>query len=488
MFRFHMPTEPSSIDPALLVSSDASYFLINVMRGLYTYHESEGLKPEGAQSCAFETPRRISCRLKKDRKWSDGTDVVADDYVRAFRRLVTPTARSLSVELLKRVKNAVEIHAGKMAADQLGVRAQGSHRLIFDFESRDQDFLYKLTHSVLVPVKSEKFPKREDSAQTVVNGPYKVASWTPGRRIRLEPNSRYEGFEARPPVEILMIDDDQTALNLYDQGELTFLRRLPATYIGRYKTKPDFIQIPVARFDYIGFGEELRHLPDLRAALSMSVDYGEIAKILEGSQRGGCPGISEKLLNPLTCLEFNPQLAREKFAKLSEETRTKRFRMTFSKLGGDDIKKTAEWFQAQWKKNLGFHVELEQVEQGVHIHTLKTKPPPIFRKGMHLERPTCLAALETFAAGGPENFLKIEDPRLEAIIKDLANTTSAEAKRKLCSQGVARLIDENRLIPLGRASFTLLVNPQFTGWSLNEMNQLNLAGLKTRVPSEKKKP
>ena len=36
VFRYHVPLEPSSLDPARLTSTDASYFFNNIMRGLYS--------------------------------------------------------------------------------------------------------------------------------------------------------------------------------------------------------------------------------------------------------------------------------------------------------------------------------------------------------------------------------------------------------------------------------------------------------------------
>jgi oligopeptide transport system substrate-binding protein len=391
----------------------------------------------------------------------------------------------LSVELLKNVKNALAVNTGKKPPEEFGIHAESPKKLVIDFEKPDAEFLYKLTYSVLVPVKTDVFPKREDSANAVTNGPYQIVSWTAGRRIRLKSNPHYRSAQTthdvdRPPVEILILDDDQTAMNVYEQGDLTFLRRLPTTYIPAYRKRADFIQIPVLRFDYIGFGRDLQDEPDFRRALSLSADYDELARVLDANGTPGCPGLRADLMEKPTCIKFDLPRAKALFAQLTPESKKKKLRLTVSKLGGDDVKKAAEWFQAQWKKNLGVQVEIEQLEQTVNLQMLKTNTPPIYRKGLHPERPTCLAALEVFGKNGADNFLKIDDPEFESRLQKLESATQKNSKietRRACTKAIDQLISQARLIPLGRIHFTLLASPKLSGWSLNEMNQLNLANL-----------
>lgn len=485
-FRFHIPTEPQSLDPARLTSTDANYFFNSIARGLYSYSNVEGLVPEGAKRCSFENPLRMVCELNHEMKWSDGTKVEAADYVRTFRRLMQ-SAKNPSIELLKNIKFAEEVNRGAQNAEKLGVKADTPDRLVFEFSLHDPDFLFKLTHSVLVPTKLDVYPKRGEVKDLVFNGPYRITSWVTGQRLRLEPNSFYKrGNSKRPPVEILFVDDDQTALHLYEEKTLTFLRRLSTTYIPVYRSRKDFVQIPVARFDYVGFGEELQHEPHLRSALSYSADFKELKQIYDALGLPGCPSLPEEFLDRSRCVSFDLARAKKELALVPAEIRAKRFKIVFSKLGGDDIKKGMEWFQAQWKKNLGLQVELEQMEQGVYLARLREQAPAIFRKGVGLERPTCLAALETFAKNGAENFLKLSDPAFEKIISRLSllpfSKIPTKESKSLCGEGVQYLLDRHLLIPLGRIHFTMLADPAFKGWDLNEMNQLDLSGLSYTRP------
>lgn len=477
VFRYHLQAEPSSLDPSRVSNIDASYFFPNVMRGLFRYSAEEGLLLDQAKSCKFASLLKIECTLKDGLKWSDGSAITAADYERAFRHLLSPTSKSPAIELLRNLKNSIAVNAGKAPLEKLGVKAVGEKKIVFEFERHDPEFFYKLSASIFGPIKQTKFP--ESSGDVIVNGPYKIVSWTKGRRLRLERNPHFDSKAERPPVEILFLEDDETALNLYLKGDLTLLRRLPTTLIPKYRTRPDFHQIPIARFDYVGFGGGLEDQPDLRKALAYSLDFTELKKIYDALGIPGCPGLPSTMLDRERCLSIDLKKAKEHWDKVPDEIKKRRLRFVFSRLGGDDIKKGMEWMQGQWKKNLGVTVDLEPTEQGVFLHTLRTKTPDIFRKGVSLDRPTCLGALETFSESGSENFISLKDPKFEKILADLERSTDPKRSRELCGAGVQLLLDEGRLIPQGRIHFTLLVQTKFKGWSLNEMNLLDLANLTT---------
>jgi oligopeptide transport system substrate-binding protein len=151
--------------------------------------------------------------------------------------------------------------------------------------------------------------------------------------------------------------------------------------------------------------------------------------------------------------------------------------MQFSQMGGDDIARAAEWFQGQWKKNAGLKVELRSQEQTVYLRSLRVHPPAIFRKGVNLDRPTCTAALEIFIKDNPENFIHLNDPELEKRLKHLTKASKGRARKRACREAVDYLMSLNRLIPLGEMYFTLLAKKSYTGWTLNELNQLDLSQL-----------
>lgn len=481
-FRFHLPSEPSALAPAQLGSADVSLLFNNLYRGLYTFSNEKGLRPEGAESCSWaKSNLELTCKLSKKSVWSDGKVIEAADYVRGWRALFSSSAKAASSELLLNVKNARAILRGEKKKEELGVIAIDSRTLKVVFERLDPEFLYKLALVTLVPIRDEKFPDRKNAAALISNGPYIISKWKIGSRLSLEPNKNFhpESASSRPSVEVIFVEEDLTALNLYEAGELTFMRRLPTQFIKKFTTRPDFVQFDVSRFDYIGFGDELASRPHLRKALALSANYIELQKIHSSPGIPGCAALSEKLFTQLPCVKFNLAEAKKEL-EISKKTEKipPRLQLVFSKLGGDSIKQSMEWFHGQWTKNLGLTIDLMPTEQGVFLEMLRTKPPTIFRKGVGLDRATCLAAAETFAVGGPENFLKFNDAKYEGLRAELASAGSVKRKKELCTKTIGYLLEQHRIIPVGRYAYSALASPKFTGWTINELHQLDLTNLK----------
>jgi oligopeptide transport system substrate-binding protein len=476
-FRFHLISDPSSLDPAKLSTSQSNYFYSTIFEGLYAYDDEKGLLPKGAESCKWINPKHLSCKLNKDKKWSDGSPVTSEHYVNSFRYLIDPDNHARRVDLLFSLKNARKIYAKKRKVETLGVHASGKHKLDFYFDKNDGDFLYKLTTPVLVPYKT--LPKKENWSKVLYNGPYKIDSWT-SQKIKLSHNKYYDSKKNRPPVEIYFVEDDTTALQLYNSGILSFLRRLPATEIPFYKKSKDFLQLPVARFDYVGFEGKDFSNDDFRKALIYSVNFEEFKKLFHALGRPGCPSMPESYFTKTPCYDFDLKKAKAFLEKVPKDLKSKRIKFYFSTAGGEDIKRAVEWFQHQWKKHLGIQVEAIPVEQKMYIAMLKKGVNSIFRKGIPLDRPSCLAGIENFYSNAPENYLKLNDSELDKAIDKLRRNTQVENNKKLCTEAVNTLLEKYRYIPLGRIHYSLMVSPKWTGWRLNELNQLDLSELKAQ--------
>lgn len=478
VFRFHLNGEPYGLDPATLSSASGGYLIGNLFRGLYRFDSQLGLTPEGATDCK-NVKQTLVCDLNPNIKWSDGTDVLASDYVYAFRRIFQ--LKSPHTEQLLALKNAREILKGQKPIETLGIRALSPLKLEFTFAARDPEFRYRLALTSLAPVR-RKIPSREQAENLITNGPYQITKWERGQRIDLKPNPYYYQAGERPPVQVLFIDDDSIALNLYEKGSLTFLRRLPTSHIEAYHRSKEFYQFPMARFDYLGFGPALEKLPTLRKALSLSLEYPELKKIFHSFGMPGCPSPPDLINEPLPCLKPDLPRAKRLWASLPESVRNKTWTLAFSKLGGEDNQKGMEWVQNQWQKNLGVKIELRSEEQGSFLRLARAKKFDIFRKGVGLDRPTCLAALEIFRSSNPENYMGLNLASYDETLDRLGQSAHRADQKRLCKQAIETLLKEPIIIPLGQIHFTILAKPEFTGWSLNSLNQLDLTHLRASAP------
>jgi oligopeptide transport system substrate-binding protein len=242
----------------------------------------------------------------------------------------------------------------------------------------------------------------------------------------------------------------------------------------RFRGKPEFQQIPMARFDYVGFGPELKGNKSARFALVHGLEFSDFMRLFGALSPAGCPSLPAHFMDKVNCLK--PDFAAAKKAA-EKAAKPAKIEMQFSKMGGDDIVRAVEWFQGQWKRNLGWSIQLEGQEQTMYVRRLREKPPAIFRKGVSLDRPTCLAALEVFLKGNPENYIGLDNPKYESLVGRVRKAQALPARKKACREAVDYLMSLDRLIPLGEMHFTILASQKFKGWELNELNQLDLSRL-----------
>ncbi len=419
VFRITLMADPSTLDPQMLNNASGNYLITLLRRGLYRYSDkSELLEDEGG--CSWENSLLLKCKIHSDAKWSDGSKVMAQDYLRAFEFLIDPRSGASQADLLYYVKNAEKIHQNKLSVKSLGVQILSEREFAITFERPDSEFLYKLLHPALYPrhstateSKSTKFKNDE----SVSNGAFRLSEVQAGVRYVLNRNKHFEDTKNKNlihSVEALVIDSDSTSLQLFESGKIHLLRRLPVEEFPRFLKSKAFHQFPVLRFDYIGFSNDLKPFKTLRKNLAQGFDPAGFQSLFATDGKPGCPPLPSRFYNGNACYK--------RAAKLSSISWPSEIKPVFgfSQMGGEDIRRGVEWFQGQWRSDLKINLELQSREQKMFLAWLKAKPPALFRKGLSLNRPTCLAALETFSKDNAENFIGFKNERFEKILKSLS--------------------------------------------------------------------
>jgi oligopeptide transport system substrate-binding protein len=422
------------------------------------------LQPGLAESCEYKKEKLVSCSLKKDLKWSDGTPLTARDIIDSFRSFIDPKNKTIRVDLLFPLLNAREIWSGEKKPHQLGVRTNKQGELIFQLAESHREFIFHLALPVLAPQKR--------SHLFVTSGPYRFVTPKLSLPLRLEPNPFFDSNSSeRPHLQFLLVREDNTALLMFDRNELDFVRRIPTPLIPKLRHRPEYFEVTQVRFDYIGMSGKLKTNTELKTKIAESINYDQLTKFFHARPRPGCAGIPSDFFHGPLCWNFKSDSPSEKTA-LS-------FEFVFSNLGGDSHQKSAELIQSDLtKKNI--KLILSGLENKAFLDRLRDDPPDLFRKGNNLDRPTCSAVLELFESNSAENTLPIKSKRLDEIIGQMKSTSREERKRELCTEGLRILMFDHHIIPTGPIYFSYLLSSKYTGAWLNEFNQLYLVDLKRK--------
>jgi oligopeptide transport system substrate-binding protein len=464
-FRLTLYSEPQSLKLHVQKNSNSLYLLNQLYRPLLRL-KGNSLVDELAERCLYQNNQKILCKIKKNINFSDGSIIKASDIVESFRNFIDPNSKTVRADLLFSVKNAEEIFSGKKPVTELGIRATADDEIVFELAHPDSEFVYLLANPLLSIQKNELF-----------TGPYVIKEWPKAKSIILKRNIYYWKKNLSPvEIEFRFVNEDSVSLNLYEMGKIDLVRRISTLFIPKLKNRKDYFEIDQYRFDYLGFSSELDL--NVRQALSQSLPFDDFQKLYYGKPRPGCPGIPAESLTEADCIITNIPLAQKALSQSMVKTDGLKLKFVYSKLGGDNHSRTAEWLQWIWKKNLGISVAVEGVENKLFLELLKSNPPMIFRKGISPERPTCLSALEIFAGDHPENYLKIDTAEFRQWIKDMNQELDPVKKSLLCKRGINYLLSNYFLVPTGPIFFSLLVNTKWTGWELNQLNNLDLSELK----------
>lgn len=479
-FRLHLFSEPTTLSPFTQKNSNSSYFLTQLACPLLKWDGTAVIK--AGADCRLQKKTTVECTIDKDLRFQDGTPVTAEHYAQSLRQFLDPEKPSPRAELLLPLKNASAILKKEKPLSALGLKAS-ERTLRFELEREDPEILLRLANPLFTAVHSPAVPTTARWKEFKSCGAYRIQSWETGRAIRLEPNPASKGgHPERPALEFLFVSEDSLALQYYQKNELDFLRRLPTLYIAAWKGKPDYKSVQQIRFDSFLLSPEFRDAA-LVGALAQAIDFEAWRQLYVAEPRPGCFGLPASMTNGAVCWDFDPKAAKASLAQVKDRARLSKLRLFYSKQGGDDHDRTVEFLQDQWKKNLGLEIRTEAQENKIFLENLRSGQIRFFRKGLAPDRASCLAVLENFRSDHPENFAQFKSPDFDRLVDGMAQRKPSDALYlKACRDGVEKLKTEALLIPTGPIYFSLLAKPGWQGWTLNNLNHLDLSGLHWAPP------
>ncbi|RYZ07048.1 MAG: peptide ABC transporter substrate-binding protein [Myxococcales bacterium] len=177
-----------------------------------------------------------------------------------------------------------------------GVFAKDDHTLVVELNAPTPYFLELTAFYTFYPVPRwavERASRNWFLPKTIVgNGPFRLASWQVGSRIRLERSSTYWGKEdvQLESIEALSTENLTTALNLYLTGEVEWLphQTWPQDLGPDLKKRADFYLGPAFAVYYYRINCTRKPFSDVRVrrALNLAIDREQITRdVLAMGQR-----------------------------------------------------------------------------------------------------------------------------------------------------------------------------------------------------------
>lgn len=227
ILRISMAVDFANLDPAMATSVEDADILEQIYERLTEYDPKTALPVPG---CAerWKVSRdltKYTFYLRKDAKWSDGSDLKAGDFVFAWRRILTKKNGSPWAYMLFNIKNAEEFYSGKLKSfEKVGIRAKNDKTLVVSLNKPQPYFLAWLSHASMSPFKYHVVGRNLPFNPGLIlsNGPFIMLKRKPKESVVLAGNRFYWDKDNvfLHEVHFIPTSDENTGIRMYETGLL----------------------------------------------------------------------------------------------------------------------------------------------------------------------------------------------------------------------------------------------------------------------------
>ena len=350
--------------------------------------DGRSANPGTASSWDLSPDHRTYTFHLRSSQWSDGSAVTADDFVFAYKRMLTPSSSQAgitqgAISYLPGIdiKGAVEYQAGTVKDwSQVGIKAPDPTTLVVTLNQPNADFLLDLAHPSMMPLPEKVLTAHPQDWQTprqwVGNGPYVVSKWTVNSSMVLTKNDKY--FDAKDvaikQITLKLSEDEglrNSALH-YKNGEVD-IAPLQQQDIREFASDPakakDVVSIPSFLSSYLAVLHSKNPILDdvrVREALSLGMDRTAVAKACSGctASYSLLPSIVDGSKD--TSITENLDQAKALLAAAGHPN-GQGMPVVHLLLSDSVLEPVMEAVADNWQRNLGLHAKVDMVDAGLYV-------------------------------------------------------------------------------------------------------------------------
>lgn len=476
VIRIQIGGEPGSLDPARTVDQYSIGILRNVVEGLFKL-DSQGKLRNGLVSEYRVSDDGLTYRFKvrADAKWSDGEPVTVDDFVFGLKRLLAPETASQDAEHFFAIQGARDYYMGRRPHSVLGI-TRDNDELVIKLERPDPTLPFVLSLPAASPLRKDAFEAAGSkwTHQLPVTGPYLISVYKPASEIRLDPNPHYPG-PTRLPILYRILQEEITAMNLFEAGRLDIISTVTPTEADRLKQKGLVKTAPSTTVFYLSFNVSRPPFNDVawRRAIAASIDRHGLGVILKGLYEP-TPTYIPKTLEGYEDLQ--PLSAQKEIEKIRALEKKPKIRLAYGTSAASKI--IVEKIQSDLKSSLGINLELEPMELKTLLHRLQSDPPEIYYLGKSALFDDAIAHLDIFNSSSGPNFSRYKSEEFQDLLMKIRTTPLGAERNALVRQANRLLVERDTVIvPLALRLQIFGVSKSLKNFQVSPYQVIDLAGL-----------
>lgn len=481
--------DPETIDPALNSAVDGGNMLLHAYECLLIVGEDGTLQPGQAESYEVsEDGLTWTFHLRDGLKWSDGSDLTANDFVYSWKRVCNPEVAAPYAEtVLGMVKGYDEAIDGNL--DALGVSAPDDSTLVVELANPCSYFGSLAAFATLSPVQEATIEANGEAWATapetyVSNGPFYMTEWVPGSHITFSKNPYYWNADAikLDRLKFVLMEDSNAAYSAYQTGEVLMIKDVPTEEIPSLTGTDDFYVDPIIGTYYISLNIQKAPFDDVnvRKALSLAIDREYVASTLmqgtytaagnfmgpgwmdtDGTEfmsnaNGGKPYIDT------TNFEANLEEAKQLLADAGYPDGEGFSTISYTTNDAGYHKVVAEYLQQAWAE-LGIDLQVNIVEWSSFTPMRRSGDFEVARNGWVGDYSDPSNMLELFCTTNGNNDGKFSNADFDAAIDTSRSTLDAAERSTALHTAEDILMDQAGCIPLAYYNDFWLQSSKITG-------------------------
>ncbi|MFD2170834.1 peptide ABC transporter substrate-binding protein [Tumebacillus lipolyticus] len=406
--------------------------------------------------------------LRDNIKWSNGDPVTAQDFEYSWKRTLNPDTGAQYAFMVGWVKGGQAYNEGKGKVEDVGVKALDEKTLEVKLENPLPFFIEQMAfptffaqNQKFVEASGDKYGSEKD--KILFNGPFTMTDWTHEQSVTLQKNDSYWDRDKVKLEQVFLqiVKDSNAAVNLYEAGQVdrTSLMR---DQVDNYKGKPDYAEQPELATGYLSYNQSVKALQSakVRQALTWAVDWETYADVIyhNGSKAptgftpfgtsDGQGGEFAKNVGDLLKLKENRPKAKETLAAGLKEVGVSSFpTLKLMVDEGDAGRKSGEFIQEQWRKNLGITVEIDPLPFKLRLQKSREHNFDISLGVWIADYNDPMTFLDLLVTDGGINYGGWSNKEYDALIKKAQQEPDTKRRISLLQDAEKLLIQEMPIAP-----------------------------------------
>ncbi|MCA9135958.1 MAG: peptide ABC transporter substrate-binding protein [Planctomycetales bacterium] len=388
---------------------------------------------------------------------------------------------------------------------------QQAHWVLVDFQHfggaqaiDDKTFVVRLNNSVPYFLNLvawyPSFPVQKNCVETygspmwtkteniVTNGPFKLQFRRLRDRIRAEKNPDYWNAKnvSFKTVDFVSLESQNTALNMYETGQLHWIYQLPTSVMEDLEVRDDYHSAPKLSVYFYKLNNDVPPLDDIRVrqAISMAIDRKQIVQqVTKGGEQPAYsvvpPGIAG--YKGAEGLKENVQRAQQLLAEAGFPQGRGFPKISLLYNTSERHRPVAEVLQQQLQNNLNIKVEIKNMEWGSFVETVQQEKYEMARYGWVGDYPDPNTFLDLWVSDNPQSNTNWSNPEYDGLLKSASGELDPAKRMELLRQAETILATELPIIPIYFYTSAEMAKTNIVGFAPSALDLHPLSVLRFRT-------